>query len=118
MGIQYPYIPNSNESVKREMLDSLGINSVEEIYSFIPQEIRMDRPLNLPKPFLSEHDLKRHVDGIPVGSIQASSVQVVTTTMFRRYAMRSTDAPSFSPLIAVIPMLTTAKTSRFLSSPV
>lgn len=64
MGIQYPYIPNSNESVKREMLDSLGINSVEEIYSFIPQEIRMDRPLNLPKPFLSEHDLKRHVDGI------------------------------------------------------
>ena len=61
MGVNYPYIPNSNESVKREMLDTLGIQAVEEIYSFIPQELRLDRPLNLPKPYLSEWELKQHL---------------------------------------------------------
>ncbi|MBU5626130.1 aminomethyl-transferring glycine dehydrogenase subunit GcvPA [Oscillibacter sp. MSJ-2] len=64
MAIQYPYIPNSNTDIKQEMLDSLGIKSVEEIYSFIPQELRLDRPLALPAPMLAESDLKRHVDGI------------------------------------------------------
>lgn len=64
MGVNYPYIPNSNESVKREMLDALGIQAVEEIYSFIPQELRLDRPLNLPKPYLSEWELKQHMDEI------------------------------------------------------
>lgn len=64
MSIQYPYIPNSNQAVKAEMLKSLGVNSVEEIYAFIPEEIRLNRPLDLPAPFLAESDLKRHVDGI------------------------------------------------------
>ncbi|QNL43996.1 aminomethyl-transferring glycine dehydrogenase subunit GcvPA [Oscillibacter hominis] len=61
---QYPYIPNSNEAVRKEMLDFIGAKSVEEIYSFIPDEVRMKRPLDLPKAFTSEMDLKRHMDGI------------------------------------------------------
>ena len=62
--MQYPYIPNSNEAIRKEMLDFIGAESVEEIYSFIPKELRMPGPLNLPKPFLSENALKRHVDGL------------------------------------------------------
>jgi len=61
---QYPYIPNSNETVRKEMLDFIGLKSVAEIYSFIPQEVRMKEPLNLPEPFLSEMDLKHHMEGI------------------------------------------------------
>ncbi len=61
---QYPYIPNSNQAVRREMLDFIGADSVEELYSFIPDEVRMKRPLNLPEPFLSEMALKKHVNGI------------------------------------------------------
>ena len=64
MSIPYPYIPNSNQAVRAEMLNSLGVKSVQEIYSFIPEELRMNRPLNLPAPLLAESDLKRHVDGL------------------------------------------------------
>lgn len=62
--LHYPYIPNSNEAVRKEMLDFIGAKSVEEIYAFIPDEVRMKKPLDLPEPFTSEVTLKRHVDGI------------------------------------------------------
>lgn len=62
--LHYPYIPNSNEAVRKEMLDFIGAESVEEIYAFIPDEVRMKRPLDLPEPFTSEMDLKKHVDSI------------------------------------------------------
>ena len=62
--MQYPYIPNSNEAVRKEMLDFIGAKSVEEIYSFIPDEVRMKKPLDLPEPFTSEMDLKKYMDGI------------------------------------------------------
>ena len=62
--MKHPYIPNSNEAVRKEMLDFIGAGSVEEIYSFIPQEVRMQRPLDLPQPLTSEVSLKRHMDGL------------------------------------------------------
>lgn len=62
--MQYPYIPNSSDSVRREMLERIGVTSVEEIYAFIPDEVRMKRPLDIPAPFTSEQELKRHMDGI------------------------------------------------------
>ena len=37
---------------------------MEEIYAFIPDEVRMKRQLDLPEPFTSEMDLKKHVDSI------------------------------------------------------
>ena len=61
---QYPYIPNSNEKVRKEMLDFIGIKSPEELYDFIPSEVRMKKPLNLPKALTSEISLKKYMDGI------------------------------------------------------
>ena len=40
-----PYIPNSNEVSVRKCWTSLERESVEEIYAFIPDEVRMKRPL-------------------------------------------------------------------------
>lgn len=62
--MKHPYIPNSNEAVRKDMLDFIGAPSVEALYAFIPQEVRMKRPLDLPAPLPSEQALKRHVDGI------------------------------------------------------
>jgi glycine dehydrogenase subunit 1 len=45
-------------------LKEIGINNVEEIYKEIPEALRLKRKLNLPDPFLSEHELKRHAKGI------------------------------------------------------
>lgn len=60
----YPYIPNSVPAVKARMLDAIGAKSIEELYADIPSDLRMQRPLNLPKPFVSEHGLKRHVQSL------------------------------------------------------
>ncbi len=62
--MQHPYIPNSNEAVRREMLDFIGAESVEEIYSFIPDEVRMKKPLDIPEALPSEVSLKKHMNGI------------------------------------------------------
>ncbi|MGE4277043.1 MAG: aminomethyl-transferring glycine dehydrogenase subunit GcvPA [Lawsonibacter sp.] len=62
--MQYPYIPNSNDAVRNEMLDFVGAKSVEEIYSFIPNAVRMEKPLDLPEALTSELSLKKHMNGI------------------------------------------------------
>jgi glycine dehydrogenase subunit 1 len=60
----YPYIPNSVPETRKEMLEKTKVKDVEELYVEIPQRLRMGRPLDLPEPFLSEVELKRHVRGV------------------------------------------------------
>jgi len=60
--IQWPYIPNSEEKVKAQMLKYLGISSIEELYEDIPENLRLKRALNVPKPLLSEYALRRYIE--------------------------------------------------------
>ena len=52
------YLPLTPDE-KREMLESLGIQQVEELFEDIPQEMILKDDLDLPKP-LSEAELVRH----------------------------------------------------------
>ncbi len=70
----YPYIPNSVPAIRREMLDFIGVEDVEELFRAIPPELRLDRPLDLPEPFLSEHDLKTHVEELLAKNISCNEV--------------------------------------------
>jgi glycine dehydrogenase subunit 1 len=63
-GKVHPYIPNSADDVKQEMLKELGMKSAEDIYSAIPDRLRFKGKMNLPEPILSEARLRRHVEGI------------------------------------------------------
>ncbi|MFV2043303.1 MAG: aminomethyl-transferring glycine dehydrogenase subunit GcvPA [Anaerolineales bacterium] len=60
----YPYIPNSVPAVKRQMLDAVGAQDANEFYADIPENLRFKGLMNLPKPLLSEYELKRHVEGL------------------------------------------------------
>lgn len=43
----YPYIPNTSDDEKR-MLEVIGAESVESLFSDIPDEVKLNRALNLP----------------------------------------------------------------------
>jgi len=60
----FPYIPNSVPEVKRQMLAAVGAESTEDFFEDVPENLRLRKPLNLPKPFPSEYALKRHVEGL------------------------------------------------------
>jgi glycine dehydrogenase subunit 1 len=69
--IVYPYIPNSEPSLKGQMLDTVGAKSADDFYEDVPESIRFPGELNLPEPFLSEFSLKKHVEGILSRNITA-----------------------------------------------
>ena len=46
------------------MLKEVGAKSVEAFFEDIPEKLRLTNYMNLPKPFLSEYSLKRHIEGI------------------------------------------------------
>ena len=60
----YPYIPNSVPEIKRQMLQAVGAESVDDFFEDIPEKLRFRETMNLPQPFLSEYALKRHVESI------------------------------------------------------
>ena len=43
----YPYFSLTQEDIK-QMLESLGLNSIEDLFSDIPQDLKLKRPLNIP----------------------------------------------------------------------
>ncbi len=60
----FPYIPNSVPEIQREMLDYVGAKDVMDLYEEVPEQLRLDRPLNLPDPIRDEQSIKRHMEKI------------------------------------------------------
>ena len=69
------YIPNTPED-QEAMLTTLGLPSLEALLSPVPENVRLQRPLNLP-PALSEPDLKR-----VLASMAAKNKNLDTTISF------------------------------------
>ncbi|NLG80358.1 MAG: aminomethyl-transferring glycine dehydrogenase subunit GcvPA [Firmicutes bacterium] len=53
------YVPHTDRD-RSEMLAQIGVSSVDELFSDIPREVRLERDLRLPKP-VSEYELARHM---------------------------------------------------------
>ncbi len=58
----HPYIPNSVKEVQDEMLKEIGLNSLEDLHEEIPEVLILKENLNLPEPFMSELELRKHVE--------------------------------------------------------
>src|SRR3954447_5346001 len=54
---QHRYIPNASEDV-REMLDVIGVDSVDRLFDTIPDSVKLDALLNIPGPW-SEIETRR-----------------------------------------------------------
>lgn len=59
--IVYPYIPNSSPQLKKEMLEAVNAESIADFYQEIPDSLRLKEAMDLPEPFLSEYELRKHV---------------------------------------------------------
>ncbi len=65
------FVPITDQD-KNEMLKFLGIKRVDELFDLsIPDEVRMDRSLNLPAG-ISEHELLRELEGIAKENVSLS----------------------------------------------
>jgi len=56
----FRYIPVTEED-RKEMLDVIGINSVEELFDDIPKNLKQSQPLNIGAP-MSEIELKKRIE--------------------------------------------------------
>lgn len=54
------YLYNTPQQ-QQEMLETIGVDSIDELMAQIPQDLQMDRPLDLPEP-LSELELEQQVN--------------------------------------------------------
>ncbi len=66
------YVPNTNED-RRAMLESIGVSSVEELYTVIPDEILLDEELDIPKG-LSELEVKNKMARIAEKNVVFKSI--------------------------------------------
>lgn len=57
----HPYIPNSASVIKEHMLKEIGVRDIEDLLTVIPEELRFRGKMMLPKPLLSEQELKEHI---------------------------------------------------------
>ncbi|WP_391209603.1 aminomethyl-transferring glycine dehydrogenase subunit GcvPA [Psychrobacillus sp. L4] len=56
----HPYIPNTVPAVKEEMLNIIGVETIEDLFIGIPDELRYKKDLDIPEA-LTEFDLRRNV---------------------------------------------------------
>ncbi len=63
------YLPHTSEDIS-EMLQTVGVQSLEDLFSSVPQECRRKNELNLP-PALTEWELNNHIDRL-AGSMAVS----------------------------------------------
>ena len=57
----HPWMGNSLPALKQQMLDEIGVGSIEQLFEQIPQDHRLRAPLDLPPGIRSELALRRHL---------------------------------------------------------
>ncbi|MFT4769080.1 MAG: glycine dehydrogenase subunit 1 [Glaciecola sp.] len=60
----HPYMPNSIERVKEQLLEGLGVSSAEALYEQIPESHRARDDFDFPKALSSEVELDRHMNDL------------------------------------------------------
>ena len=66
-----PYLYNTPED-QRAMLEAIGAESIDELFEGIPDELKLNRPLNLPEA-LSEMEMDRHLRELTAKNSHAGS---------------------------------------------
>ncbi len=71
----HPFLPNAGAPIRKIMLEAIGVDSIDELYSDIPSQVRTDRALKvdwLP----SEQEVKNHIDNVLAENKSASDMPI------------------------------------------
>ncbi len=63
-GFIHPYVPNAAPGARRHLLKVIGVESANDLYASVPDELQVKGLLDLPEPLPSEYDLRKHVEAI------------------------------------------------------
>ena len=63
MNNPHPYLPNSVQEIKQKMLSEMGLNSIEDLYSDVPKDMRYQEKLDVEGPY-SEFEVKKISESI------------------------------------------------------
>lgn len=66
-----PYLLNTSQD-QREMLEAIGAESVSELFDAIPENCRLNRPLDIPQG-MTEFQLTRHVSDLAAKNLNAGN---------------------------------------------
>ncbi|MGD8191597.1 aminomethyl-transferring glycine dehydrogenase subunit GcvPA [Brevibacillus ginsengisoli] len=69
--MRYRYLPQTDQD-KREMLEALGIQSIDELFADIPEEVRFKGELNISEA-LSEPELVKYMKGLAAKNVNFES---------------------------------------------
>lgn len=69
--MKYRYLPQTDQD-KRDMLETLGISSIEELFADIPEEVRSKGPIQIPAA-LSEPELVKYFTGLANKNVNFST---------------------------------------------
>lgn len=78
------YIPNSPEE-RAEMLKSIGISSVDELFRSIPQDLRLNRPLRITPP-LSESEVINLMESLAEKNAAAKKISFLGAGVYSHYS--------------------------------
>lgn len=59
----HPFLPNSADHLQEKLLQEIGVGSIEELYSDIPREVLLNRPLQIGGS-LSEQEVRAHIEAM------------------------------------------------------
>src|SRR5881296_2844251 len=71
----HPFLPNASASIRKMMLEAIGVASIDELYSDIPSQVRTKRALNVDW-LASEQEVKNHIDRVLAENKSASDMPV------------------------------------------
>jgi glycine dehydrogenase subunit 1 len=102
------YTPNPKK-VTDEMLHSIGLNSMQELFGDIPDDIKLNRPLNL-EHGCSEIELRRHMLELAAETLMLNNIPAFRSRCYDHYVpavvdqilQRSEFYTAYTPLSAEI----------------
>src|SRR6058998_1182156 len=61
MSKSHPFIPNTSQELRKKMLEAIGVATIDELYSDIPKEVLLNRPLKV-DGFYPEQEVRSRIE--------------------------------------------------------